>query len=127
MFNNKFGIEIEFSGITRSKAATVAAEYLGGRADSNNWVTASDGRVWKFVSDGSVNPRRKVNGRVIDASNEYKVELVSPILTYREDIDALQELVRRLRKAGAFAGSGSGCGIHYRKYSVIKRNGAKPD
>lgn len=33
-------------------------------------------------------------------------------LSYREDIDTLQELVRRLRKAGAFAGSDVRAGIH---------------
>jgi hypothetical protein len=29
MFNNKFGIEIEFTGITRNKAASVIAGYIG--------------------------------------------------------------------------------------------------
>ena len=38
------------------------------------------------------------------------MELVSPILTYEKDIKMLQELVRRLRKAGAFANNK--CGIH---------------
>jgi len=35
---------------------------------------------------------------------------VSPILIYENDIDTLQELVRRLRKAGAF--TNDTCGIH---------------
>ena len=30
MFTNHFGIEIEFTGITRRQAADVAAQYLGG-------------------------------------------------------------------------------------------------
>ena len=30
MFTSKFGIEIEFTGITRNEAAKVAADYLGG-------------------------------------------------------------------------------------------------
>jgi hypothetical protein len=38
--------------------------------------------------------------------------LVSPILTYREDIETLQELVRRLRKAGGFTNSSTGIHIH---------------
>jgi len=112
MFDNRFGVEIEFTGITRERAAAVAAEFLGGAVRYDNMVTAPDGRVWKFVFDGSVNPMRKAGGRVVSATDDYKVELVSPILSYREDIDTLQELVRRLRKAGAFSGSGSGCGIH---------------
>ena len=112
MFNNRFGIEIEFTGITREQAAAVAAEFLGGTVGYSNSVTAPDGRVWKFVCDGSVNPQQKISGKVVEATDDYKVELVSPILKYREDIDTLQELVRRLRKVGGFSGSGSGCGIH---------------
>ena len=36
--------------------------------------------------------------------------LVTPILTYREDIDTLQNMVRLLRKAGGF--TNGTCGIH---------------
>lgn len=68
--------------------------------------------VLRHIVYGRVS-KRKERGRLIDAMNDaYKVELVSPILTYREDIGVLQELIRRLRKTGEFAGSGSGCGIH---------------
>lgn len=119
MLTKKFGIEIEFTGITRNQAARVAAEHLGGRADYSNTVTDRNGRKWKFVSDGSIRPEKKVGGRKVAASNEYKVELVSPILTYREDIETLQELIRKLRKAGAFANDS--CGIH------IHLNGADHD
>jgi hypothetical protein len=53
----------------------------------------------------------------VAAGREYSVELVSPILTYREDIETLQELIRRLRKAGGFANTS--CGIHYGKKNVM--------
>ena len=116
MFNNRFGIEIEFTGITRARAAEVAVEVLGGRSSfsgSGYSVTAPDGREWNLVYDGSVTPLKKVRGRIVSASDEYKVELVSPILTYNEDIKTLQELVRGFRKAGAFTkGSVCGCHIH---------------
>ena len=111
MFTRNFGIEIEFSGITREQAAQVAVEIIGGRVSGTN-VIAPDGRVWKFAFDGSIVCRKKEHGRIVGAGREYSVELVSPILSYREDIGTLQELIRRLRKAGAFAGKGSGCGIH---------------
>ena len=78
----------------------------------NNYVTASDGRVWKFVNDGSILPQMKTRGTVVGAGSDYKVELVSPILSYREDIGTLQELVRRLRKAGGFANTSTGIHIH---------------
>jgi hypothetical protein len=118
MFNNKFGIEIEFTGITRNKAASVIADYLNGTVtnDYDNYdthkITAPDGRVWKIVSDSSVTPLKKEHGRKVSAGNEYRVELVSPILRYREDIDALQEIVRKLRQAGGFAPDTAGIHIH---------------
>ena len=119
MFTTNFGIEIEFTGITRAEAARVAAEHLGGTAANTGGyygtqtVTAPDGRVWKFMSDGSIHCQRRENGRKVPATDSaYSVELVSPILSYREDIETLQGLIRKLRKAGAFAGEGTGCGIH---------------
>ena len=115
MFNNKFGIEVEFTGITRYRAAQVAKELLGGSVDSvgNGYsVTAPDGGVWKFVYDSSVTALRKVEKHKVSTGSDYQVEMVSPILTYREDIDTLQELIRQLRRAGGFSGKGTMAGIH---------------
>lgn len=116
MFSSKFGIEIEFTGITRTKAAEIAVQYLGGSVTSANdyydthRLIAPDGRVWKLMSDASITCQRKAHGQITPAGRAYSVELVSPILLYRRDIETLQELVRRLRKAGGFANSS--CGIH---------------
>jgi hypothetical protein len=118
MLETRFGIEVEFTGITRAQAAKVAAEFLGGRVESGNdyyntqKVIAPDGRVWKFMSDGSIKTQKKERGRIVEAGREYSVELVSPILTYREDIETLQELIRRLRKAGGFSNSSAGIHVH---------------
>lgn len=116
MFSNNFGIEVEFTGITRSKAAETAAHYLGGAITATHdyydtqKVTAPDGRVWKFMSDASLACQCKNGNRVTHAGSSYSVELVSPILLYREDIDTVQGLARRLRKAGGF--TNHSCGIH---------------
>ena len=116
MFTTKFGIELEFTGITREQAAKAAADYLGGTAvfEGGYYETyaarAPDGRVWQFLYDGSIIRQRKEGRRTIEADREYSVELVSPILLYRQDIDLLQGLIRRLRRTGGFA-NGS-CGIH---------------
>ena len=118
MLETRFGIEVEFTGIPRAQAAKVAAEFLGGRIESGNdyyntqKVIAPDGRVWKFMSDGSIRTQKKERGRIVEAGREYSVELVSPILTYREDIETLQELIRRLRKAGSFSNSSAGIHVH---------------
>lgn len=116
MFNTKLGIEIEFTGITRNQAARVIATYLhstveqGGTYYDKKFIAMADGRKWTVMSDGSIHTQKKVNGTTYGASGVYSCELVSPILTYNEDIATLQEIVRKLRKAGAFV-NGS-CGIH---------------
>lgn len=118
MFTSKFGIEVEFTGITREQAAEVAAKHLAGTKNYaggiySAWeVTAPDSRVWKLVYDSSVSSQKKVNKRVMCASDEYRVELVSPILSYYEDINSLQALIRKLRGAGAFAPDNAGIHIH---------------
>jgi hypothetical protein len=61
------------------------------------------------MSDGSINCQQKVDGELVQASRAYSVEVVSPICQY-EDIPTIQELVRQLRRSGAFANSS--CGIH---------------
>ncbi|MDW7670558.1 MAG: amidoligase family protein [Bacillota bacterium] len=114
----QFGIEIEFTGITRNQAARITAEYLGGTIRQlqdtydTHLILTPDNQTWKILYDGSVRPQRKVGGRRRDAGREYKVELVSPILTYEKDIDTLQELVRKLRKGGGFSNSSVGVHIH---------------
>ena len=116
MFTKRFGLEIEFTGITRQKAAETAAHFLGGTVDAagnyydTHRITAPDGRIWKIMYDGSIHCQKKEGRRAITADSSYSVELVSPILSYREDIDTVQALARRLRKAGGFANKS--CGIH---------------
>lgn len=119
--DQKFGIEIELTGITRAKAAEIIAEYfdtesyhIGGVYDP---YTVRDGqnRKWKVVSDASI---RCTDGNGNSADREYSVELVSPICVY-EDIETIQQLVRNLRVGGAAANSS--CGIH------IHINGAPYD
>lgn len=112
MKNQKFGVEIEFTGITRYAAAKIVAKVLGctvGEKGRSPYFTRTmidaQGRGWKIMRDSSIlemSPRG-------NASDEYKVEFVTPPLRY-EDIETLQEIVRQLRKAGAVANYS--CGIH---------------
>ena len=115
---SNFGIEIEMTGITRRKAAKIVAEHLGGTVEELNdyyktfKIKGSDGRVWKIMYDGSIHTQKKSGGQRVSASKEYSVELVSPILTYEGDMESLQEMVRKLRKAGAFSEQQNCTGIH---------------
>lgn len=98
MMNQTIGVEVEMNNITRTKAAQLAAEFFGTRrhentAGRNGYDTYSawdgEGREWKFQKDVSIH-----------GPDSEKCELVTPILTYT-DMETLQELIRRLRKAGA--------------------------
>ena len=115
MKNQNFGIEIELTGITREDAAKTIAAYYGTTyryaGTSYNTYTATDtqGRTWKAMSDASIRAERKQGKRTVAATNDYKCEVVSPILIY-SDIEDLQEIVRKLRANGAIANSS--CGIH---------------
>lgn len=109
MKKQTIGVEVEMNSITRQKAAQVAAEFFGtGRyeytAGRNGYETWSawdgEGREWKMQKDVS-----------IAGPDSQKCELVTPILTYG-DIETLQELIRRLRKAGAKSDYTRGCGVH---------------
>ena len=109
MKQQTIGVEVEMNNIRRSRAAEIAADYFGtGRHENtayrNGYCTYSawdaQGREWKFQRDSSIH-----------GADDQKCELVTPILHY-EDIETLQELCRRLRKAGAKSDASRGCGIH---------------
>lgn len=86
MLNTRFGVEIEFTGITRKEAAQKAKKVLRGEVRYigtyyDAWsVDAPDGRTWKFMSDASIMAQKKKDGTVSTASKYYSVELVTPIL-----------------------------------------------
>lgn len=113
--NQKFGVEIEMTGITREEASLVIAEYF--RTESYYIGTyyktygAKDtkGRVWKATYDSSITAQKKVQGRIQAADDTYKCEIVTPILTY-DDIPDLQEIIRQLRQRKALVNEQ--CGIH---------------
>ena len=104
MKTQTFGIEIEMNRITRAAAAQVLADHfdtrvqhIGGTYDTR-LVPDAQGRDWKIVSDNS-----------IEGPQEERTEFVSPICRW-EDIETVQELVRKLRAAGAKAHTS--CGVH---------------
>ena len=107
------------SGLTRQQAAEAAAALFGATARHSNssrtydpWeVTDNDGKVWRFVKDASIRPERRERGRLVSASDLYKVEMNSPKLEYSE-MGKLQEVVRALRHAGAIVNSSCGMHVH---------------
>lgn len=111
----RFGIEIEMTGITREEAAGVAAAYFGtvsryvdGGYDAYAALDGQ-GRQWKFMRDASITSEQMMGGQRVRTYDGYKTEMVSPICCY-EDIIPIQEIIRELKKHGAF--TNKSCGIH---------------
>ena len=115
MKNQTIGVEVEMNNITRQKAAETAATFFGTTAyyaaaqyGYMTWACKDQqNRVWKFQRDIS-----------IEGPDDEKCELVTPILTYG-DIETLQELLRKLRRAGAKSSPSRGCGVHYASSRII--------
>lgn len=100
------------TGITRQTAAQTVASYFGtsaihvGGAYDTYTVRDNQDRQWKIVSDASIDCESR---RGHTSSSQYAVEFVSPICRY-DDVETIQELIRKLRSAGAKVNNS--CGIH---------------
>ena len=112
------GVEIEMGRISKENACQIVNDYFNGLLGTENtyWFDGglhnayacygrpdSNGspRKWKFMDDGS---SAGDWGRIT-------CEMVTPILKY-DDIPDLQEIVRRLRLAGARSGAHWNSGVH---------------
>lgn len=112
MKNQKYGVEIELTGITRRKASEIIAQHFGteskyrGGSYDEYYAYDNQGRKWTAMSDGSINTTDR-NGR--PTGREYSCEIVTPICGW-DDIETIQQLIRELRHEGAVANES--CGIH---------------
>lgn len=103
----KYGVEIEFLGITGEAAAETVADFFGtwhfyGGGELNERdIADSDQRIWRVVRDASIEAY----------SDEEQCELVTPILTY-PDLEILQQVVAKLKAAGASVNKSCGLHIH---------------
>ncbi len=111
-----FGVEVELTGITRERAAKTLGEYFGttpihvGGVYDKWEIPDEHGEKWTIMYDSSIRAERKTEtGYVGTDVNAFKVEFVTPKLTY-DKLPIMQECVRQLRRAGGKVNSS--CGIH---------------
>jgi hypothetical protein len=100
----KFGVEIEFVGISRERAIEVIASVPGVRCNERSVYThANSSTHWKVVTDGSVRP---------SANHGYEAcgEAVSPILSGADGLEQVRKVIKALAQAGATANRS--CGLH---------------
>ena len=105
----RFGIEIEVAGCQRYLIASAVADAVNGNVMTINvgpylatLLIDEKGREWKILNDSSI---AIVNGHKGS-------EIVSPILTYPDDIKMLKTVIRRVKAAGALVPSSTGTHIH---------------
>lgn len=111
-----FGLELEFTGITREKAAKIVASTLSSNKISSfqGWsssynVEDSSSRIWNIKYDSSINTMH--SDRSACSDSEYAVELVTPKLTLK-DLETLMKIVDNLKICGAIANNSCGLHIH---------------
>ncbi|WP_300603994.1 amidoligase family protein [uncultured Oscillibacter sp.] len=116
-----YGVEIEMTGVTREEAAQALAGYFGttpryyGHTYDSWTVQDPAGKKWKLMSDASIHPECQGEDGYLRLDKDsaegypYKVEMVTPKLTY-DELPRLQECMRRVKAIGAKV-NGS-CGLH---------------
>ena len=117
----RFGIEIEVAGQARAKIAKAVADATGGTITAQNQgplqatiVKDEKGREWKIHNDASI---ATVNGHKGS-------EIVSPVLTYPDDIETLKAVIRKVSEAGAQVPGSTGIHVHVdgQKHTVKSLN-----
>lgn len=110
-----FGVEIELTGITRAEAAEALGAYFETtpqRSYDNydSWYVPDwEGKQWRIMSDSSIRAEWNDDGHYRRTTDpEYRVEMVTPKLTY-DEMEKFQECVRRIRQAGGKVNDS--CGI----------------
>ncbi len=105
----RFGIEFETAGQSRSKIAQAVAEATGGRITARNvgpyqatLVMDEKNREWIIHNDASIATINRHRGS----------EIVSPVLTYPDDIEMLKAVIRKVRETGVVVHHSAGIHIH---------------
>ena len=105
----RFGIKFEVAGQSRTKIAQAVAEATGGRITARNvgpyqatLVKDEKGREWKIHNDASIATINRHKGS----------EIVSPVLTYPDDIEMLKAVIRKVREAGGITHKSTGIHLH---------------
>ena len=102
-----FGIEIEVAGASRTVIVKAICEAVNGRVTgqrvgylSATLITDEQDRIWRVCTDSSIDQVNHHRGN----------EIVSPILTYPDDIEILKTVIRKVKATNAIVNRS--CSIH---------------
>ena len=114
--NRTIGIECELTGIPKSEAVELLRQYMKAsryeETRRNNAVRRysvkdDEDRSWTIVHDSSIEPKRTYRSK--ETTDAYRVELVSPLMTWN-DLDTLNGILYEFADHGAT--TTKTCGIH---------------
>lgn len=114
--NYTIGVELEFTGLSRAACAKIVANYFHSKAKQEpNYrykIIDNQQRTWVITGDSSIKAERKKDDKIVSASSNYGVELVTPVLRYSADISTLLEIVERIRSKGGLVNTSNGLHVH---------------
>ncbi len=108
----KYGLEIEFTGITRKRAAELVAEHFKTTAaysfEGDKYSIADErGRTWAVLPCPGVRAERWQNNRMVGANYLYQTKVCTPWL-YENDFETLEKILDRLDRGGAVINESTG-------------------
>ncbi len=111
----KYGLEMEFTGITRKRAAELIAEQFETAAQysfegDKYSVTDSRDRVWTVLPCPSVRAERWQNNRMVGANYLYQVKVCTPLL-YESDFETVEKILGQLETGGAATNESTGMAV----------------
>ena len=111
----KYALEMEFTGITRKRAAELIAEHFGTAAqysfDGDKYSVADTrGRVWTVPPCPSVRAERWQNNKMVGANHLYHMKICTPLL-YENDFETVEKILGRLETGGAVTNERTGMAV----------------
>lgn len=101
----KYGLEMEFTGITCKRAAELVAEQFGTTAaysfEGDKYsITDTRGMTWAVLPCPSVRAERWQNNKMVGANQLYQMKVSTPLL-YESDFETVGKILGRLETGGA--------------------------
>ena len=106
---------MEFTGITRKRAAELIAEHFETTAQysfegDRYSVADTRGRTWTVLPCPAVRAERRQNNKMVGANYLYQVKVCTPLL-YENDFEAVGEILGRLDTGGAVTNESTGMAV----------------
>ena len=110
---NALGGVVFHTELAAEETLTEITDQSGKDTVMDSWyIPDREGKQWRIMSDGSIRAEWNDDGHYRRTTDpEYRVEMVTPKLTY-DEMEKFQECVRRIRQAGGKVNDSCGMHVH---------------